>query len=510
MRTPGVARIFAGAGLLVIAVWAILAFYLHAQLRQTLEGAEAEGRNLALSIAAHQASSVRAIDLSLVSLREHWARDPGSFAAAVDRYEHSLKRERIIQVAVVDGDGWNVFSRLPQAERLNFADRDYFQRQKSSKVDALHISPPVLGRVTRQWAIQFTRALRDPAGRFSGLVIVAVPPPALELAFRSIDLGKDGVISLASSDGTILARTVDFEQGTKVGLAGGPGLDPGGPVSGFFRAVARIDGVERIVAYHRLEDYPLSVFVGQSVQTILAPYRTQRNLLLAAGALTTALIAALALLVAARVRDSRKHAEQQESLMLELHDGCIQSIYGIGLGLENSKRLIAEDPGKAIQSVAESQANLSLVIQELRAFIAGNAPVQLSEEAFTAELRRITPEPGEGRLRIEVDVDPAAVRALHEGAADHVLRIAREAFSNILRHSRAQSARLSLALHEDKVRLEVADDGGGMAEGAAAGAGLGLQHIRARARKLGGSADIASNPGQGTRILVEFPAGRAA
>ena len=103
-----------------------------------------------------------------------------------------------------------------------------------------------------------------------------------------------------------------------------------------------------------------------------------------------------------------------------------------------------------------------------------------------------------------VEIDRQAVQKLSADQSSHVLRIAREAVSNIVRHAGAKAAHVSLGRHDSVVRLEVSDDGTGLATNASSASGLGLHHISARARKLGGQARFDSSPGGGTRITVEF------
>ena len=86
-----------------------------------------------------------------------------------------------------------------------------------------------------------------------------------------------------------------------------------------------------------------------------------------------------------------------------------------------------------------------------------------------------------------------------------MLGIAREAVSNVVRHANARNARLALQRRGDRGRLEVSDDGVGIASQAEARLGLGLHHIEARARKLRGSASFEGSAARGTRVAVEFP-----
>ncbi|HEX6157071.1 MAG TPA: cache domain-containing protein, partial [Burkholderiales bacterium] len=452
-----------------------------------------------------QDSSVRAIDLSLQQLREHWQRDPATFGEAVARHEDHLSKERVIQVAVTDRDGWTLYSRLPQPGRLNFADRGYFQVQKSRNTDELHVSEPVLGRITRQWAIQVTRPLFDADKRFAGIIVVAVPPPALELVLQDIQLGEHGVIVLARADGKILARTGGIERAVQVTLAGWPGVGDDQAPGGDFHAPGPVDGIDRFFAYRKLQNYPLTIFLGQGAQTVLQPYYRDRNVLLGAGALATILLLALAALLVARARERARFVEERERVMLELHDSSIQSIYAIGLTLENCRRMLEKRPAQAAQALADAGANLNLVIQDLRAFITGERRGAYSEREFMSEIERIVPPADQGAPQFSVDVDRALVADLTPRQAEHVLRIAREAVSNVVRHANARNARLVLQRRGDRGRLEVSDDGIGISAQGEERLGLGLHHIEARARKLRGSASFQGLTAQGTSVAVEFP-----
>ena len=498
-------EILAACAAIVLGLWAVVALLAYQAHGQAVESAVATGRNLARSLAEYEESSVRAIDLSLRQLREHWLRDPASFDQAVGQHEDHLSKEKVIQVAVVGPDGWTRYSRLPLSAPLNFNDRDYFQLQKTRGTDELHVSEPVMGRVTKRWAIQLNRPIFDADKRFAGVIVVAVPPPALELVLQDIDLGPHGVIMLTRGDGTILARSGGVERTRDMKLAGWTGIADDGPPSGEFRTASQVDGIERFFSYRKLQNYPLTIYVGQGVNTVLAPYYRQRNLLLGGGALATILVLMVALLLVARARERARFLEDRERVMLELHDSSIQSIYAIGLTLENSRRLVEKDPAQAVRTLADAGANLNLVIQDLRAFITRERRAPLSEPEFMLEIERMVPPPEQGAPRFSVDVDRRLIADLSTDQAGHLLRMAREAVSNIVRHAKASNARLVLKRRDESVRLEVSDDGVGIGPQPQARLGLGLHHIQARARKLRGKASFDAIPAGGTRVVVEFP-----
>jgi signal transduction histidine kinase len=193
---------------------------------------------------------------------------------------------------------------------------------------------------------------------------------------------------------------------------------------------------------------------------------------------------------------------ERERMMQDLHDGCIQSIYAVGLSLEDCRELIAQDPVQAAQKVAQATASLNLVIQELRLFISGatrNAEVDLARD-----IARAVETLGARGVRFELAIGKASADALSQEQASQLLQIAREALSNIVRHAKAKAARISLRKRGATVRLEIADDGVGFDRKIEKAAGLGLHHIAARVQKLGGRLELRSKPREGCRVLVEL------
>ena len=98
---------------------------------------------------------------------------------------------------------------------------------------------------------------------------------------------------------------------------------------------------------------------------------------------------------------------------------------------------------------------------------------------------------GEGRLRPE--------------AEQELYRVAQEALNNVLKHAHASRVAVRLDVAADRATLEVADDGVGFEPSLRGGDGFGLPGMRERAQRLGGTLDIESAPGAGTRVRVEVP-----
>jgi signal transduction histidine kinase len=197
-------------------------------------------------------------------------------------------------------------------------------------------------------------------------------------------------------------------------------------------------------------------------------------------------------------------AEERERLFQDMHDGCIQSIYAVGVNLEACMRLIEVNPKTARQMIADATANLNLVIQELRSFITGHKLQIPAGQNLRTEIEKAVQAAGNHGLTFTTGIDERAMKALTSEQALHLLQIAREGISNATRHANARTGRISLQKRDGAIYLEVSDDGTGFITDKVNKLGLGLHHIDARARKLGGRARVSSTPNQGTRIVVEF------
>jgi signal transduction histidine kinase len=202
----------------------------------------------------------------------------------------------------------------------------------------------------------------------------------------------------------------------------------------------------------------------------------------------------------------RALSEERERLFQDMHDGCIQSIYAVGLNLEACMKLLETNPKKATAMVADATASLNLVIQELRSFITGHRQQIPAGKNLRTEIQKAVRTASNHGLTFTVDIDDRTMSALTGDQAMHLLQIAREGISNAVRHASARTGHISLQRKRGIVRLEIFDDGSGFIVKKVNKCGLGLHHIHARAQKVGGTARVSSKPSKGTQIVVEFGA----
>ncbi|MBN1668669.1 MAG: GAF domain-containing protein, partial [Anaerolineales bacterium] len=155
--------------------------------------------------------------------------------------------------------------------------------------------------------------------------------------------------------------------------------------------------------------------------------------------------------------------EERERIGMDLHDGTIQSIYGVGLALEYARLAIEEDPDLAREKIAQSIAGLNKAIREIRAYILDLRPRQLrSDESLKKGLQRLLDEFHTHTLA------ETHLRAVEDGIGrlpqEHSLvlfHICQESLANIAKHAQARRAEVHLWSTEERVLLEISDDGKG-------------------------------------------------
>ena len=198
-------------------------------------------------------------------------------------------------------------------------------------------------------------------------------------------------------------------------------------------------------------------------------------------------------------------AAERARLLHEVHDTITQRLVSVRVHLDLASQQLAGDAAIAPHLHAAATAARE-ALAESRLTLLGLADSPLDGRTLEAALRSEAAwAESVGRLEVRF-VSAGQPAALDSRVAGEVVRVAREALTNIVRHARARSARLGLVYERGTVSLLVQDDG----EGFDARADelidrFGLRAMTGRAQQLGGTIDLDSLPGWGTRIRVCFP-----
>ena len=202
--------------------------------------------------------------------------------------------------------------------------------------------------------------------------------------------------------------------------------------------------------------------------------------------------------------------EERQRIGMDLHDGSMQSLYGVGLLLEDvADRLpSAAEPVRA--PIERAVQLLNGTIADMRRYVMGLRPIRGAERPLSESLPTLATQIGEqARLRVRVEVDPDAERELDPEQREATFYVAADALTNVARHARAGNATITFSRANGAAVLEVADDGIGFDPGTR-GPGLGLRNMRERAFVAGGRLHLTSAPGGGTSIRLELPVERSA
>ncbi|HYO48177.1 MAG TPA: PAS domain S-box protein [Gemmatimonadota bacterium] len=202
----------------------------------------------------------------------------------------------------------------------------------------------------------------------------------------------------------------------------------------------------------------------------------------------------------------RAAEEERQRIARELHDDTAQRLAGLMLMLRVAGQI--EDHEERERRIEQVREEIAETADAVRRIARGLRPPALDEVGLAAALESLV---SSLRLAHSLNIEMTADRPRDRLEADAELalyRIVQEALSNAVRHSGASRVAVSLQTEDGMVRAEVEDDGRGFAVDRAygdEGQGLGMVGMRERARNAGGSLDIDSAPGAGTRVRVELP-----
>ena len=226
------------------------------------------------------------------------------------------------------------------------------------------------------------------------------------------------------------------------------------------------------------------------------------------------LVETFALHAAIAIENARVHEQaerlaiidERERISTDLHDGIIQSLYAVGLSLEDVPEFLHDDPDEVERRVERAIDSIHLAIRDIRNFIFGLRPELLGGTTLIGGLIAIVDEFRHNSM-IHVDLrtpDPAVDP--DPGVTAHLLGVVNEALSNVARHSGASIASVSLESWPDGGLLLTIEDNGHGFDATVPGllGHQGMVNMRSRVATIGATMTLASGP-SGTRVEVRRP-----
>ncbi len=268
------------AVLFIVAVSLCLCGLLYLQLeqsrRQDLAVAKMASGNLTRAMAQQAEDTVRAADLVMTSLVD-WIQDDGYGAVQRPRLQRIFARraqqlDQLHGIFLFDREGqWVItsFANLPRGNGV--ADREYFKFHQQNASTVAHIGPAIRSRENGEWIIPISRRVNDQVGNFQGVLMAGIRMSYFDQFFKSFSLDDSGIMFMALTDGTLLARRPFDESLINTSVAHGEIYQTLLPNANAGTAMLNsvVDGVTRLYGYRQLASYPLVVSAATSQDTIL-------------------------------------------------------------------------------------------------------------------------------------------------------------------------------------------------------------------------------------------------
>lgn len=285
--------------------------------RYIIRSDQEETANLARSLAQHAHDTFHLVDTILQSLRER-VETTGLGEDQLQRlrsvmHTHQAASPSIGGLFIYNANGnWVVNSKTNAPDGLNNNDRAYFSYHRNHINRDLLIGKPVLSKSDGAWVVTASLRINDNLGQFAGVVLATLPVAHLAAFYQTFGLGGSGVLTLATSDSVLIARSPYAPTITGRDLSKSEIFSKFLPRADFgsYQFSSIIDGVVRLGSYRRVQDFPLVIIVGHGLDDVLANWRltaalhTAISLMLATG---VAMIGWKFVLQGNRVRRAERH-----------------------------------------------------------------------------------------------------------------------------------------------------------------------------------------------------------
>ncbi len=549
--------------LVLFAVWTTVWTLLQEQRRQAVEAEYRQNANIARALQEQTARVISAVDQAVLRLATLAAKGP----VPADEHQRivdatGLSAVILPQLSLVDHRGHFVGSNVDpgaaKAGRVDLSDREHIRvhlRPGAAPAPAmltpggLYVGPPVLGKVSKKWTIQLSRSVRDADGTVQGVVVGSIDALYFEEVYRQVALGTQGGVSLVGDDGILRARVIGGQGGSGIGASLGSSsrlVRQQLGRSGRWTFPSRIDGVERIAAYHRVGEYPLYVFAFSGMTEALAPWRATRNLVVGLASLLSLLLCAAGWMLVrgvSQLESQHRELQLREAQAQSASEAKTQFLAAISHELrtpltsivgfaELLERRTGDDfvQGSA-RFIREGAERLNALLTE----IIDLSQVDTGSMEFSAAQHDL-------RTLVDEAASPFQVRAREKGLtldivyaeglpatvwtdATRFRQVLGNLLSNAVKFTRQGQVTLRVSAQPDGWTLTVSDTGPGIApeqreqvfenfrqaDGRVSyehgGTGLGLALARGIARRMGGDVYLLAEPAAGCHIALTLPMG---
>ena len=490
--------------------------------------------------------TITIIDQQLVELRTLQAQGKKMPSQQILNGRLGAVKGLLLQVEVVDAAGLVIDSSESSMRRpVNVADLPYFRAVRDSPRDELYIGPSLVGRLANQFSLQLVRPIRSDEGRFAGAIVVTIDPQRLHGYFSDLKLlDQQGVLAIIGKDG--IARFRLSSSGFSVGQDF-RAIPQWGQIStrrdGMFEGIGVVDDVERRLAYHAVEGYPLVVLLGTGLDDEMEDFCNRTQLIV-----VLSLILALVLLLVANtvsrltIEQKRSYALLVESSAREVESNVtksnflasvshelrtpLNSILGFSEMIRDTapSRMLSEYAALIHQSGMQLFALVNTIL-DLARIESGKMGLTVETVNVPELLQTLTAvyqvQAEEKKLALSLTLHPGGMATV-ESDRTKLVQVLHNVIDNAIKFTPAGAISVALKPVRNGLRISVVDSGVGMSAArlgqaferfntngvagtADEGAGLGLKLCRELLRLMSGTIDLVSQEGRGTTVEIFIP-----
>jgi len=203
-------------------------------------------------------------------------------------------------------------------------------------------------------------------------------------------------------------------------------------------------------------------------------------------------------------------AEERARWAMQIHDGLTQSVTSAVLELPAFRTRMSVDPDGEHEGLGEVQEAIRDDLERIREVLfrltEGAIPAEEAAETTIVTIVREVAERWGIEAKVFVEGD---LRGVGRPVMDAAQGIVHEAVTNAAKHAESPDVVVHVHTRFDWLQIEIQDHGRGIAGVADGVPHFGVRMMRARAEDVGGTIDIGSTPGEGTRIVARLPVGGA-
>jgi diguanylate cyclase (GGDEF)-like protein/PAS domain S-box-containing protein len=263
--------------LIIVLVWSVTFSQLATEKANIRKQAFAEAYSLSKSYAEQLSRTVEQVDQITLNVSYYWAESHGALRLEKQANHGLYPTKGFFSIGITDKDGRVLTSLRNSPGVASIADRPYFQAHKNNRISGLHIERLEQGRVTGKPIVIVSRSLTDQAGRFAGIVYVAVPPDFLASFYDKAGEGEHDALAVVTLDGDFIATKMGKSVRDYGSIARYPAVFSSRHGTIAVSENDFFDKRSRIVAWTALDDYSFVSVVALDEKEAYATYVTLKR-----------------------------------------------------------------------------------------------------------------------------------------------------------------------------------------------------------------------------------------